>query len=293
MVGLLGFCNRLKRWLTRKAGEQAGQALPAVLAVMLLGGLAVPPLVDHAATGLKSTRGIGEGVLGIYAAEAGVENGIWYARQGLTAPAQLPDPLNGMQVSVQTEDRGTYTAYFGELVPAGEHSVWLDVGGDIAGPVDGVYEYTITVTWQPVPGTPTIHIGEVGVKLPPGYSYQTGSAALFTGNLSSAEPQIVYDDGTESYMYRWAFSSPNPSVDKQNPTRTQKLRFSGSGELDDEYAWTVAVRTDVGVVGEIVGSLYLITGTAVRPGTGEVVGRVLELPSFKKKSSADRSTPSR
>lgn len=257
--------------------NECGQALPVVLAVMLLGGLVVPPVIDHAATGVRSARTIAKGVGGIYAAEAGVEQAIWSIRHNVAAPTQLPETINQMQVALQTEDRGSYTAYFGEFVPAGEHNDWLDVAGEMVPDGEpGRYRYTITVNWQPIPGTPEIHLGEVGIRLPPGYIYQEGSAADFSGNLATTRPSTV-QDAAEAWMLKWTFSEPRPVLSKQNPVGTQSVYVnyvSGSGDLNGNYAWAVAVRTDVGVVGSIVGTLYIITSTATFPQDGEVTGRV-------------------
>jgi hypothetical protein len=115
---------------------------------------------------------------------------------------------------------------------------------------------------------------EIGARLPPGYEYQDGSAFGFPGNLSRLEPeetQDVYGAG----MLKWVFSEPRPIINLQNPVKTQIFYVTGSGELEGDYTWVVAARSDIGIVGEIQGTLYIITSTATEPGTGEVTGRIV------------------
>lgn len=261
--------------LTKFHHCQSGLALPIVLAMLLVGSVAVPPILSAAATGVNSTRVISKGVSGLYAAEAGVENALWHIRNGQTPPLQLDETVNGTNVGIQTLNRGTFTIYFGELVPAGEHNDWLSVASTVTWDSGaGAYRYDVTINWLPVPGTPEIKIKEVGIRFPLGYTYQAGSAALFAGNLSTEEPQIV-QDAAGADMLKWTFGTPHPSLDKQNPVMYQSVYMTGAGDIDGHYAWVVAVRSDVGVVGEIVGALHIITATATRPTDGQVTGKVI------------------
>lgn len=259
--------------LKRIIVSQKGQALPVVLALLVVGGLTISPVLHHAAAGLISSRTIAKGVKGVYAAEAGVEYALWCNKHSVPVPAQLPETANQLQVSIQSHDKGIYTVRFGELVQTEEHSIWLDVDGIMEWDNGaGKYRYTITVTWQPVPGTPVIHLGEVGVRLPVGYSYEPWSALLFDDNLSTVEPDRG-EDFNGAQMLKWTFSSPYPYVSKAEQMRRQAFYLNGSGELGGDYTWGVAIRSDVGVVGEITGNLYLITSTA-RTQSGEVTAEI-------------------
>ncbi|MEE8619410.1 MAG: hypothetical protein V3S84_04725, partial [Dehalococcoidales bacterium] len=176
---------------------------------------------------------------------------------------------------LQTEDKGNYTLFFGELIEAGSHSNYIDVDGEMVWDEGAqAYEYTITVTWQPESGEPVIHLEEVGVRLPVGYSYQTGSAGGFTDNLSLKEPGEVLD-GSGAYLLIWQFSTPCPDVSETDPTATQTFYATGEGELEGDYTWVVARREDIGAVGEITGALYQITATATQPENNEVTARIV------------------
>lgn len=261
----------LKRFLH----NQVGQALPLALALLVVGSLMLAPAVSYAATSLKGSHIVQTGVNGIYAADAGVEKAFWYLNRGITPPEQLPETLNGMQVKVQAPGEGNYTLYLGQLVPPGGHSDYLKVKGQIlpTGTPD-VFEFTITVTWQSGSGTSIIHLTEIGARLPPGYTYVDGSVGDFPGNLSSEPPDETWDR-LGAQMLDWVFNSPYPSVSQSNPEKTQSFYITGEGERQGEYTWIVANREDVGAVGEISGTWYHITSTAIDPATGEGTAKIV------------------
>jgi hypothetical protein len=183
--------------------------------------------------------------------------------------------VNGMQVNLQVESEGTYTLYFGQLVEASGHFDYLLTEGEIVWDEGAMaYRYTITITWQPHPGTPTIHLKEVGARLPPGFSYVAASAAGFASNLSTDEPDQVLDS-LGATMVNWELPTPLPSVTEENPVATQTFYITGEQPADGEYAWVVANRNDVGAVGDITGGVYIITATAILPSTGETTARIV------------------
>ena len=255
-------------------GEQ-GQALPIVLALLVLGGLTIAPSLNYAATSLNSSQAIEKGMKGLYAADAGVEDTLWCLENGISPSQQLPESINHMEVAIQTEEEGIHTLYFGQLVQAGEHSDYLSVDGEIVWDEEAeAYQYTITVTWQPLPGASVIHLEEVGARLPMGYSYQPGSAASFANNLSITEPDEVLDS-SGAYMLNWEWGEPYPSVSQDNPIETQTFYITGEGDLEGDYTWVVASRTDIGGVGELTGTLYIITTTATQPESGEITAKIV------------------
>ena len=268
------------RLLKQLIKSEAGQALPIVLALLVLGGLTIVPSLNYAATSLNSSRIINESIKGVYAADAGVEEALWNLSDNTTPPAQLTESVNQMDVSIQTEDKGVYTIVFGELVEAEGHSYYLGVVGDIEWDGgEGAYKYTITVTWQPGAGTPTIHLTDVGAKLPLGYEYKDDSADDFPANLSTDEPEEV-QDGPGAWMLNWELDSPYPTVTETDPVETQVFYFTyvtGTGELEGDYAWVVANRNDIDQVGEITGGLYVITAMATKGGvtTAKIVADVM------------------
>jgi len=263
------------RFLQQMIKREKGQALPVVLVLLVIGGLTIVPSLNYTTTSLNSSQILGEKVKGIYAADAGLEDALWSLANGLSPATQLSDNVNHMTVTIQFVNQGDYTLYFGELIQPGEHNDYLTIDGEMAW--DGgaeAYKYTITVTWQPNPGIPVIHLEEVGGRLPIGYTYQPESAADFAENLSTNEPDET-TDSQGAYLLNWEFELPYPSVSTSNPVQTQTFYITGTGSQEGHYAWVVANREDVGAVGEITGTDYKITATAIRPENGKTTAKIV------------------
>jgi len=257
----------MKRRLIKAIKGESGQALPIVLVLLLLGGLLIAPSLSYASTSLNAGRIVEKNVNGLYAADAGVENALWCIKNSFPSPGPLN--INQMPVDIQTDIIGAYTLYLGELVEVTvPHYDWVTVEGEMVWVEEAqAYKYTITVTWQPQSGEPTIHLEETGVRLPVGYGYQPGSAAnpSFANNLSADEPDDTLD-GAGAHMLNWEFPSPRPEVSEENPIATQTFYVTGEGELEGDYAWIVGQPGSIDIVGEFIGGLYRITATATRPG---------------------------
>lgn len=254
--------------------SEKGSVLPIVLALLVLGMMVVPPVVNYAATGINSSRAVKGSMDGLYAAEAGIEDTLWQLKNGLPPPTQLSQAMNGMNVAIQIQTLGTYTVYFGELVEAAGHSDYLDISGDVVwDEVAQAYKYIITVAWLGGSGTSGSKVSEIGVSLPPGVGYQTGSASLFSDNLSAAEPTLFQDEGGTDV--KWVFGEPRPEVTPNNPLKTQTFYMTGEIVEGGDYTCAVAARSDVGTVGELLGGLYIITATATRPGSTDIMGEVV------------------
>jgi len=263
------------RLLKQMISSEKGQVLPLVLALLVFGGLVIAPSLSYATTSLNSGRMLEEGVNGVYAADAGVENTLWCMENGIPPPQQLSENINQMEVAIQTEEKGIYTLYLGELILPGEHFDYLDVDGEMVW--DGgaeAYEYTITVEWQPNEGYPVIHLEGVGARLPIGYSYQPGSAASFVDNLATDEPDETLD-GIGAYLLNWDLDPPYSSVSENYTVETQVFYINGEGSQEGEYAWVLANRDDIGAVSEITGTSYKITATATRPGDGRTTAKIM------------------
>ena len=258
--------------LLKKLNGERGQVLPLVLAFLAIGSLTIVPSLNYVTSNLNSSRSLNSAMKGIYAADAAIENTLWSLARSIAPPAQL-NGLNDMSVSIQTENKGEFTLYFGELIQPEVHNDYLDVASSVIWD-EGVsaYKFTITTTWLPNEGEPVIHLDAVGGRLPPGYTYTAGSAALFAQNLSDGEPDIIIDS-VGAYMVNWEFGTPKPKVSEANPIATQTFYITGNGPLDGYYSWVVANRTDVGAVGEYSGMLYRITAIA-RQADNRAVARI-------------------
>ena len=255
----------------RIADNQRGFALPVVLVLLALGGLIIVPTLNYTSTALNSCRIIRAGTEGIYAADAGIEYAIWNIQNGQPPPDHLPQTVNGLNVSLTSNDHGagTYTLYMGAFVETNVHFSYLNVRSSIE-PVSGnVYKYTITVRRL---ATCTIHLDQVGARLPEGFTYQAGSADAYANNITRTEPYIV-NDGTD-YLVNWGDPHDDTKglkkkIDSDDPY-TQTFHITGDSARSGQYAWVVARPDSIDVVGEITGSYYEITSTASDPDSVQV-----------------------
>jgi cytoskeletal protein CcmA (bactofilin family) len=99
---------KMKRILKKVVREQKGQALVAVLILLLLGGLVTAPVVTFVGTGVDTGAVYEEDMDELYAADGGIEDAI---RQIIAGAAELPSPddpvwsyqtadINGKEVEV-------------------------------------------------------------------------------------------------------------------------------------------------------------------------------------------------
>ncbi len=260
--------------------NEEGQALPIVLILLVVGGLIIAPTLNHVSTSLNAGRIVEENVRGIYAAEAGVEDALWKLKND--SPIS-EDPyslnVNQMDVEIETDDKGTYTLYDGELEENNDQQYdWLDVAGEMEWIEDiedkKVYEYTITVTWQAEgPPYPTIVLVNVGVRLPIGYDYVEYSVTNFDNNLSTDEPDDpIEQDWAGAYLLNWTtFEGDKHKLirdDSVTLTFNVTSEITGGEEPEGDYTWVNSSQTSER--GEIIGTLYSITATATHPGDDEV-----------------------
>jgi len=266
----------MMRRLRQLARRERGQALAIVLGLLAIGGLTIGVSLNYTATCLKGNQIVQESTKGLYAADAGIEDTLWRLKRALAPATQLSENISQMSVAIETDNRGTFTLYFGQLIyaqPPQVHVDWVDVYGNITDLGGGVYKYTITVTRMPWAGAQQIKIEEVGARIPVGYSYQTGSAASFPGNLSTGAPGITLD-AQGAYVLKWDPGSPRPEVSENVSTRTQIFRITGTGSTEGHYACMEGQPESIGKVGQIKGTRYRITAIARRAADNKGTARI-------------------
>ncbi len=136
----------MKKWLSVLKLGESGQAMLAVLALMVLGGFLVIPALNFASTSLKTTNMFEKKLDGLYAADAGVEDALWRIQND--TPTSLPysyqlTNINGMTVDVVINE---VTTLFGEETePMGGHADWMIITKTITYNA-GFYNYTLSIT---------------------------------------------------------------------------------------------------------------------------------------------------
>lgn len=249
----------MKKLLRKLVKSEKGLSLPIVLIVMAVGGMLIAPCLRYVDTSLIAIRTEQSKNRAIFAADAGIEDVMWSIKNGQTTqPNHLPQPINNLAVTMTTATQGTYVLFQGELIAGAGHCDYvLITSGNIGYDYTKLaYKYTITVTATDE-ATGQIKLEDVGAVLPVGYTYQNNSANLFADNLQTGEPTRSMLGSAQMVDWTWG----NPGYDLSG-TRTQEFLITGSGNLENYYAWGRAIRNDVDAVSEFEGDIYQITATA-------------------------------
>ncbi|MDO8578313.1 MAG: hypothetical protein Q7R50_03940 [Dehalococcoidales bacterium] len=269
-----GFFGKLGR---RQSLNQKGIALPLVLCVLAVGGLTIAASLNYSTTVLKAHSTIKHNVDGIYAADAGVEHAIWSVMHGIPPLTQLPEQINHLSVNMSTVCTGNFTLYLGDLVGFSSKPGVLSVTSNLTQNGTDRYRYDIIIVREDIPGPETIHLQEVGVRLPPGFSYNDTASRSDGRSLGSGNP-IMSQDEAGAWMLQWQWgSSIRPKLENDDGDNIFILSFyiTGPDEPEGEYAWTVADATGYGLYGELTGGRYVITANAVRPSDNRTISRII------------------
>jgi hypothetical protein len=170
--------------------QQGGQILILSMILLALASIMIIPLANFINTGLKSTQVYQRNAREIYAADRGIQHGIWKIKydsqmasdrgDGMydSYPAYSLPTIDNNNLSVQIS--GNWLFYYLFRMPMGEtpHNINLTTTST---PNNGLYTLTFTNSQHPdgPPVQPTV-IDSMGVWLPPGFDYVNGSAAGIT-----------------------------------------------------------------------------------------------------------------
>ncbi len=259
--------------------QQKGQILIIVLIILGLGSLTAVPLLNFMGTGLSSVRTYQRNIDQLYAADAGIQKGIWYGMTNLesmkyTAYADSLEPftINGNSVVVNL---GYTWVLDGIVQPSfGPHNeIVVNTGG--TGDENGVYTLQMDFT-----GFPNKNVKYIGVWLPNGFDYVPGSCADFenqiaadrlqSGELQPYEPQIVYTCGGTSLL--WGPLPPNMSYSTYlaEGRTTQRFRFEPLDLVPSgDIAWLLSHDNSIGFSWDNNIWNYNLTSTATSIATGK------------------------
>lgn len=209
--------------LTQMMRKQAGQALPMALILMLLGGLLIVPLLDLTTINLKATQSVDLHTRELYAADAGVEDALWYLQSEDRLSIINPDdtwpmdpynlePVNERNVQVSIDhawllgglpDLPEDEPLLNEPDYANDH--WTLIGA-LNIDVQPRNNYIVDITTNEPAGT--AYVDHIGVWLPQGYSYAAGTVKIngvdHLGNALVKEPDapVPYRGGN---VYEWNY----------------------------------------------------------------------------------------
>ncbi|MBN1862375.1 MAG: hypothetical protein JW790_01875, partial [Dehalococcoidales bacterium] len=225
--------KRLKILLRRAGRQEKGQAFVMVLVLLLVGGLIIAPLLAFTGTGLKAGQVFETKTSELYAADSGIEDGIWQINfdelQSLTNPKPytpydystswdfvLDEQVNKEDVIGTIENVWIPKGY---TIPGESQAQDIIEGIDdkppkvmINGNVIGAGEYRIRITYNKEQEDTFLYgdelvIEEVGIWLPAGFNYVEDSSNVEGSPWADyySVPVVSPHAGGEAIV--WSFSS--------------------------------------------------------------------------------------
>ncbi len=217
----------IKKLLRKLIRTEIGQSLPMVLILMAVGGLIVAPLLSYTSSGLKVGKAYEKMADEFYAADAGIEDGLWqikynnldelftnYERYNYSAeyvyPVSYPVEVNGLDVDVTIEnvwipkDISAPTSAAAEaLIGAGKLI--------IAGGVSAELTQQVKIYYYKEAGDPDLYVNKIGIWMPPGISYNTEGECTLETHLDDElgvtyTRQITPHQGGEAVV--WTLTEP-------------------------------------------------------------------------------------
>jgi hypothetical protein len=246
----------VKKWLSQINRGDAGQVLPAVLAMTAVGSMLIVPTLNYVSTSLKTGEMVEEELEGLYAAEAGMEDALW--KMANDPPGSYPysyqlTDINGLTVSVSIEEITTVSGK--EVGSTGHHDEYLIVEKSVTYDAE-VYYYTLTMTNN---GTGNVKIEMILVDFPPGVEYREGSTG---GDIYNGDPVVVGDSDIGITLY-WELIPPYPTI-PESSFKIHTFELNGEEGIEDVegHACIRANRQDVGTVWDVESKPYSIVSEA-------------------------------
>jgi len=246
----------VKKWLSQIKRGEAGQVLPAVLAMTALGSMLIVPTLNYVSTSLKTGDMIEEELEGLYAAEAGTEDAIW--KMDKDPPGSFPysyqlTDINGMTVSIVIDEVTTVSGK--DVGTSGTHDENLLVEKSVTY-ADNIYYYTLTMTNN---GIGNVKIEMILVDFPPDVDYVEGSTG---GDLYNGDPVVVGDQDIGITLY-WELIPPYPTI-TEGSFKVHTFELNGDEGIEDVegHACVRASRQDVGTVWDVESKPYSIVSEA-------------------------------
>jgi len=267
--------------------DEKGAAFTMVLVLLVVGGLILTPLLGLMSAGLMSGQVYEDTMYQLYAADAGIEDGLWQIRNVELADLfsgydeydystpwgyYLDDHQGGVAQVVLVNDKSVNVTIENVWIPkdipapdaaTAEQTIEegkLIIAGNPSLAVAS--EYEIKISYDPCGGAANAQVLTLGIWLPPGFEYDDNCS--LEGKVYYSEPDVTPYKG--GYAVVWDFVS---SVLVKDFPDTVTFQYSGAqGQTPgaalswivttgDYYTWDADVR------------VYKISSTATDPDTGK------------------------
>jgi len=271
---------------------EGGFALAAVLVLLAVGGLLLPALLSLVATSLQLEEVHETSAEEFYAADAGIEDALWQIKAGeldtlfpdydryafsdydgtVYTYSDYPDTASAPALNDKEVDVSIKNVWIPQGIPAPSPSEAQQIIDDgilmVVGSVTDANTYTIRLTYNYLevedPDWEDLAVDEIGIWLPPGFSYVDDSSNL------EADPFQDYYCVPTTEVYKsgqavvWSYSPDMPFLDLpgvnpggyplvtsitfdftsfgSRPPDAALAWVTTSGVSDVDYAWDADVR---------------------------------------------------
>ncbi len=251
--------KKLKPVIGRIAANESGMVLQMVLGLFLLASLVILPLTGFVSTGLKSSPIYEDKKKEYYAADAGIQDAVLQIRYGylktiFVNPAyslydygtvweyDLPQQVNNENVSIDIQN-----VWVPSNIPVPSQAAASGIIGAEKLVVTDSADLTtgkITITYFPGPAE-DLRIETVGVWLPRGFTYVTGSSNLEADPYATSYAVASVQSHQGSQAALWTFNSVSiedfPGADPQQYPMTSEITFeftsSQPGAMPNIVGW--------------------------------------------------------
>lgn len=245
----------MNRRLTKVLKGEKGQALVVVLILMVLGGLLIVPCLNYTATSLNAGQIHKETMALIYAADAGVGDALWGIKNEIVPidPFDyetefsyfLPEEINDKAVEVTIQQIWPLSGLESDVNGTTPSSHLLITGG-IIDEEEG--EYKVQMSYDGSAGD--LPIDRVGVWLPPGFDYVTGSSS----GITTDDPTNILDWHGGKAL-EWDFLPAVNFLDLPVPPPPEPPPEGGFIPAEEYPAWRV-LTFNVSPIGELAKGTY-------------------------------------
>jgi hypothetical protein len=278
-------------WLQKRfkaAKAESGQTMVIVLIMLLLGGLIIAPLLAFMGTGLKNGIIFETKTKELYAADSGIEDGMWQINyddlEVLDTPSaydfydyntvwnyQLADQVNAKDVDVTIKNVWIPK---GIAIPDKNEARDIIETGKliVTGTVPSAATYQIKIAYYGCVGE-DLRVQKIGVWLPPGFDYVEGSSNLEADPFFSYYSVPTTEPHQGGTAVIWSFSNVPydefPYVESDAPEGTPKntevtFEFDGpSGQNPSAISWIkTSGAADIPYAWDADTQIYKITSQA-------------------------------
>lgn len=263
-------------------GESGFSTLITVLVIMAVGAVIITPLLSFVIVGTRAGRVHDRTTDRFYAADAGIQDGIWRISSG-----DYPDGWKGTwDDSVYNSPPLTYSVpdLNGCQVTVTLRPVWILAG--LETPAYGRTPHAQLVTVSNVADSGTLQIvvvmddsiqgskqiERIGVWLPGGFDYVTGSSsleALPVSNPARCTPTV--SEWKNGHTVVFDFSTPlrfNQFPNTSGERIIITLGYTGAGAMTSSWSWTRTNSHDIYLSWSTEIKIFQVESTATDPENG-------------------------